>query len=844
VTTLGRAHRAGLAAEAALAFAAGAATFWFAGAALAGLHSDPVVALLGAVFVVVLIGVARTLGVAYAVPVGMAGILAYDWFYVAPTHAYEFPDAANLVELIVYVGAGVLIGQVGADAVRRAKRSEGARTAIAAEQAALRRVATLVARGVPASDVFAAVAAESGQLLGVHSTHMARFDADGGAIGVSSWSPGETHILPGRRIPLDDTSVMGLVLKSGHPARVDDYEGSSADVAAMTEAMNIRSSVGAPIVVDSELWGVIVVSSDDRALPEDTESRLSEFTELVATAISNTEARAEVQYLADEQAALRRVATLVAEDVPPADLFIAVAEEVGRLLGTTLAGMAHYETHDTVTVLATWAEGQQASAHPLVPGPWRLEGGDLASAISRTGTAVRLDDYDGVPGPVAAFVRDELGIVSSVGTPIVVEGRLWGVLYVHSHEAGSLPPDTESRLANFAGLVATALSNAQARAELNRLADEQASLRRVATLVARGSPAAEVFAAVADEVGQLLQIKDTALLRYEADGTATVVVNQVGGAVLTPVGTRVRLEGQNVATVVLETGQSVRQDYHDAEPTDTLGGYVNSLGFHSGVGSPIVVEGRVWGVMIAVTRRSDALPARAEARLEEFTALIGTAVSNVQARSDLAASRARIVAAADDERRRVVRDLHDGAQQALVHTIVTLKLAERAAQHDGEMPVALVSEALEEAEHANAALRELSHGMLPSILTRGGLRAGVEALAGRMALPVEVSVSTDRLAPAIEATAYFVVSEALTNVAKHSGATRAHVAVEVEDGNLRLRVNDNGVGGARPDGTGLVGLADRLAVLGGRLGVESPLGGGTVVAAAIPLSAQLAELRR
>jgi len=844
VTTLGRAHRAGLAAEAALAFAAGAATFWFAGAALAGLHSDPVVALLGAVFVVVLIAVARTLGVAYAVPVGMAGILAYDWFYVAPTHAYEFPDAANLVELIVYLGAGVLIGQLGANAVRRAKRSEGARTAIAAEQAALRRVATLVARGVPASDVFAAVAAESGQLLGVHSTHMARFDADGGAIGVSSWSPSGTHMRPGRRIPLDDTSVTGLVLRSGHPARVDDYEGASADVAAMTGAMNIRSSVGAPIVVDSELWGVIVVSSDDRPLLEDTESRLLEFTELVATAISNTEARAEVQYLADEQAALRRVATLVAEDIPPADLFTAVAEEVGRLLGTPRAGMAHYETDDTVTVLATWAEGQQASAHPLVPGPWPLEGGDLASAISRTGTAVRLDDYDGVPGPIAAFVRDELGVGSSVGTPIVVEGRLWGVLYVHSHEAGSLPPDTESHLANFAGLLATALSNAQARAEVNRLADEQASLRRVATLVARGSPAAEVFAAVADEVGQLLQIKDTALLRYEADGTATVVVNQIGGAVLTPVGTRVRLEGQNVATVVLETGHSVRQDYHDAEPTDTLGGYVNSLGFHSGVGSPIVVEGRLWGVMIAVTRRSDALPARAEARLEEFTALIGTAVSNVQARSDLAASRARIVAAADDERRRVVRDLHDGAQQALVHTIVTLKLAERAAQHDGEVPVALVSEALDEAEHANAALRELSHGMLPSILTRGGLRAGVEALAGRMALPVEVSVSTDRLAPAIEATAYFVVSEALTNVAKHSGATRAEVAVEVEDGNLRLRVNDNGVGGARPDGSGLVGLADRLAVLGGRLGVESPLGGGTVVAASIPLSAQLAELRR
>jgi signal transduction histidine kinase len=659
VTASGRALRAGPVAEVALAFGAGAASFWLAGAALAALDSDVVVALLGVAFVLALIAVARILGVAYAVPIGMAGMLAYDWFYLPPTHAFEVPDTANLVDLAVYLGAGVLIGQLGADAVRRAKSSERGRAAIAAEQAALRRVATLVARDVPASEVFAAVARESGQLLGVHSTHMARFDADGGAIGLSSWSPGGTHIRPGTRQALDDTSVMGLVLKSGRPSRIDDYDGASA--------------VGAPIVVDGDLWGAIVASSGgDRPLPEDTESRLLEFTELVATAISNTEARAEV----------------------------------------------------------------------------------------------------------------------------------------------------------------------------NRLADEQAALRRVATLVAGGAPAAEVFAAVAEEVGQLLQIKDTALLRYEADGTATVVVNQVGGAVLTPVGTRVNLEGQNVGTLVLHTGRSVRQEEYHAEPTDMLGTYVNSLGFHSGVGSPIVVEGRLWGVMIAVSRRADALPAGAEAWLEDFTELIGTAISNIEARSDLAASRARIVAAADDERRRVVRDLHDGAQQALVHTIVTLKLAERAAEQNGGIPASLVSEALTEAEHANAELRELSHGILPSTLTRGGLRAGLDALAARMALPVEVSASADRLPPAVEATAYFVVAEALTNVAKHSEATHAEVEVEVEDGSLRVRVHDDGVGGAQPDGSGLVGLADRLAVLNGRLRIESPRGGGTLVTAAIPLADQLAELCR
>jgi signal transduction histidine kinase len=666
-----RARRVSLAAEGGLAFVAGASAFWLAGAALAGIDSDVIAALLGAAYLVAVIAIARMLGVVYAVPVAMAGMLAYDWFYLPPTHRFEVPDTANLVDLIAYLGVAVLIGELAAHAVRRAERSESARATIAAEQAALRRVATLVAGGVPPSDVFAAVAREIAQLLDVHATHMARYDAGGTATDVGSWSPGGTHIRVGTRVHLDNTSVMGLVLKSGRPARIEDYEEASDQVAAMTQALKIRSSVGAPIVVDGELWGAVVASSD-QPLPADTESRLLEFTELVATAISNTDARAEAR----------------------------------------------------------------------------------------------------------------------------------------------------------------------------RLADEQAALRRVATLVARGSAAADVFAAVAAEVGRLLKIVHTALLRYEADGTATVVVNQVEGATLTPVGTRVPLTGGNVATRVLQTGRSVHQDDYEAEASDTLGGYVNSLGFRSGVGSPIVVEGRLWGVMIAVSRNSDSLPADAEARMEQFTELIGTAVANTQARSDLAASRARIAAAADDERRRVVRDLHDGAQQRLVHTIVTLKLAQRGATDNGEFPAALVTEALQQAELATAELRQLAHGILPSILTRGGLRAGLEALAVRMALPVDISVSADRLPAGVEATAYFVVAEALTNVAKHSQAEHAEVGVHVADGSLRVHVRDDGVGGAQPQGSGLVGLADRLAALNGRLNVASPPGGGTLLEAAIPVAGQLAEVPR
>jgi signal transduction histidine kinase len=201
----------------------------------------------------------------------------------------------------------------------------------------------------------------------------------------------------------------------------------------------------------------------------------------------------------------------------------------------------------------------------------------------------------------------------------------------------------------------------------------------------------------------------------------------------------------------------------------------------------------------------------------------------------LAASRARIVAATDEERQRVVRDLHDGAQQRLVHTIVGLKRARKALENGGEAGRALVSEALDQAEQAMAELRELAHGILPGVLTHGGLRAGVQALASRMLVPVESDVSVDRLPAPVEATAYFVVAEALTNVAKHSRAGRAVVTAHVEDGTLRVQVRDDGVGGARPHGSGLLGLADRLAVLDGQLRVESPADGGTCVAADIPI---------
>jgi signal transduction histidine kinase len=236
-----------------------------------------------------------------------------------------------------------------------------------------------------------------------------------------------------------------------------------------------------------------------------------------------------------------------------------------------------------------------------------------------------------------------------------------------------------------------------------------------------------------------------------------------------------------------------------------------------------------------VTSSEGQLRPETEERTAEFTELVATAIANIEARQDLAASRARVLAAADEERRRVVRDLHDGAQQRLVHTVVTLKLAERALAEDRARVPEYVAEAREQAETAQAELRELAQGILPAVLTRGGLRAGADSLASRAPIPVQVDVPASRLAPTVEATAYFVVAEALTNVAKHANAQRATVAAQIDDDMLCVEVRDDGSGGAEAESSGLIGLRDRVAALDGTLEVDSPPGGGTRVAARIPL---------
>ena len=704
---------------------------------------------------------------------------------------------------------------------------------LAEEQAALRRVATLVAQGAEPASLFAVVAEQVARVLRVPLVSVVRFEADGTATERASFSERGALFPVGKRWSLDGTNVLSRVRADGRPARIDDYSGLRGEIPESVRAVGIRSTVGTPIAVAGRRWGAMVVSSTEaEPLPAGTEERLTDFTELLATAIANSEAQAEAARLAEEQAALRRVATLVAQGVPSEQLVSAVCEEVGRLFGAHVAGIVRYETDDTLTVLPPWG---RAGAPPDVAGRVSLAGpSSLSRTIRDTGRPAREDAWDEVDGPIPEHARAQLGIRSVVGSPIVVERRVWGALFVSTTPDAPMPADTESRLESFTELVGTAIANAHARAQVQRLADEQAALRRVATLVARESPATEVLAAVAEDVSRLLGGLITYINRYEADETVTAMAAWGDHAVIARVGTRMSLEGDSISARVFRTGRPARMD-DLPHAGGSIGSTARVSGIEAAVGVPIVVDGRLWGSMMAASRETGALPADTELRLGEFTELVATAISKLRARAELAASRARIVAAADEERRRVVRDLHDGAQQRLVHTVITLNLADRALTNGAADGPALVKEALSHAEDTMTELRELAHGILPAVLTDGGLRAGIDALASRMPVPVDVGVSVDRLPPAVEATAYFVVAEALTNVAKHSFADHAEVTARVEDGTLRVYVRDDGRGGAQAYGSGLLGLADRLAALGGRLEVDSPPGSGTRIAAAVPL---------
>jgi signal transduction histidine kinase len=380
-----------------------------------------------------------------------------------------------------------------------------------------------------------------------------------------------------------------------------------------------------------------------------------------------------------------------------------------------------------------------------------------------------------------------------------------------------------------------ATANAESREKLRVLADEQAALRRVATLVARGLPPAGVFPAVAQEVGHVLGADATTIVRLDSDGAATVLARVGDHPDEFPVWSRWTLEPPLPLAVVLRTGHPAHLDDFSQVSGD-YGDRLRRVGFRSGVAAPIIVEGRLWGAIAAGTRRGR-FPAHTEERLAGFTELVGTAIANADSRAQLTASRARIVAAADDARRRIERDLHDGTQQRLVALSLALRLAQ--ATVPAELPElqTQIGRVADELTGAIEELREIARGIHPAILSEGGLGPALRTLARRVALPVELDIRTDtRAADPIEVAAYYVVSEALTNTTKHARASYAHVTVEQRGALLHLSIRDDGVGGADPaGGTGLIGLRDRVQALGGSIEVNSRPGEGTAILVELPL---------
>jgi signal transduction histidine kinase len=500
--------------------------------------------------------------------------------------------------------------------------------------------------------------------------------------------------------------------------------------------------------------------------------------------------------------------------------------------------MIRYEPDGTATLLAN--EGT-TGPHVRVGGRWEgYPPNGLTATVRRTGRAAQVEDYRDIEGG-ESYVRE--GLRSAVATPIYVNGRLWGAVAVGSGQA-PLPPDTGQRMTDFTDLVATAVANAQERGaleanrdELARLVREQAALHRVATLVARAVPPEQVFAAVTAEVGQVLSADVTLMSRYDRENVATIVgAWTTAGTDPAPVGSRLSLGGHDVHTLVLQTGRSARMDDYNTA-SGMAADIARKADVQSAAGVPISVAGRLWGVVVIAS--ADHLSPDAEARLADFTELVETAVGNAEGRAELDASRTRIVAAADQTRRRIERDLHDGIQQRLVSLGLELRLVQSAAPAWLPEVEAEIGRVAGELNAVVEDLREIARGIHPAILSDGGLRPALRTLGRRAAVDLEVNVDVDpipRLAEPIEVAAYYVVSEALTNATKHARASVVNVVVKQRDDRLHLLIRDDGVGGADPAcGSGLIGLRDRAEALGGSLEVNSPRGAGTLMVVHLPL---------
>jgi signal transduction histidine kinase len=382
----------------------------------------------------------------------------------------------------------------------------------------------------------------------------------------------------------------------------------------------------------------------------------------------------------------------------------------------------------------------------------------------------------------------------------------------------------------------TELTLRASRDQLRLLADEHAAIRRVATLVAHAVAPSELFSAVAREVRALLESDAALLLGCEDDDTLRIVAADAREDIAIAPGVRYPIAHDRLAARIR------KRRLMTAEPQSAVsrgqpGAHLRDQGLQAAAAAPVIVDGALWGVVEVAWSRSHTVPASTAERLTHFAELVATAVANAHSRAELTASRARVVAAADEARRRIERDLHDGTQQRLVALSLALRLAEAQVPHEFVDLRERISAVAEGLAVAVTDLQEFSRGIHPAILSRGGLGPALRALARRSSIPVDLEANIGgRMDTAVEVAAYYLVSEALTNAAKHSGAARIEVHAHADGGELALTIRDDGVGGADlSHGSGLVGLLDRVQAVGGTLNIRSEHGRGTTLRAAFPL---------
>ncbi|MFF5229300.1 DUF4118 domain-containing protein [Dactylosporangium sp. NPDC000521] len=532
--------------------------------------------------------------------------------------------------------------------------------------------------------------------------------------------------------------------------------------------------------------------------------------------------------------------------VPPGGLHLTAAQDLQRAVVFGLVALASGGLADLARARAVEAQQREEEADIAaevarsVLGtdelPSALQAGSqrLAARLGLPSASIELGDAPRLEKVAGATV---LGLGGAARRPV----RLV--------VPDDTPPVTLERLRDrlgsaLRGIVATALER-QALIDTLRasqqateaLLEEQAALRRVATMVAAGGPPSTVFAAVTAELHRLFQGFHTALLRYEPDRTVTAVSErEKDGRLLMPGRPNLPIEGDSIVGTILRSHRTAQIDYETA--AGSIAEELRARGVRRGLGVPIMVDGELWGVTLVLSFQPEPVPADAENRLLAFTELVATAIANTENRARLVASRGRLVGAADDARRRIERDLHDGPQQRIVALALRLRMAEDATVDDLPTARRLLSDTVTSLTEIHETMTDLARGIHPALLTQGGICPMLRTLARRSVVPVELRLQVaGRLPERVEVAVYYVVSEALTNVAKHARAPVAYVTVDADERHIWLSVRDDGVGGADPgQGTGLVGLRDRVEALGGRFGVVSAPAQGTTLTAEIPLA--------